>query len=147
MNQSAWRLMVIEDDWIMAELMSRVAEEAGFESKCISSEQAIEGMYDQFTPHVMLLDILMPGCDGFEILEFLNLKKSQTRIVVTSVQGNYREMAQRLAEGLGLPIVASIAKPFAIDRLRHILEVIRGSLETEKDQPVLVHNYQPSTCA
>ncbi len=77
---------------------------------------------------MLVLDVLMPDMDGFEVLNLLHKRNSSTRIIILSGEPFYRPQASRMAEGLELAIVATIRKPFRLDELRQTLEKIKLSL-------------------
>ena len=126
-------LLVIEDDKKIADLVCQVAKEAGFAARMTGKFTEIPSLYDSFLPEVIVLDILMPGMGGFEVLSFLAKRNSPSRVIILSGQPNYRPMALRLAKGLELAIVANIAKPFRIFQLRQILESAKHSLHIKKE--------------
>jgi len=123
-----YRLLVIEDDEHIADLVCRVAEGAEFETRVTCDFTEIPTLYDEFQPHIIVLDIIMPDMDGFEVLNFLHKRNSSTRVVILSGQAAYRPMASKMAEGLELAIVATVAKPFRVAELRQTLERIKLSL-------------------
>ncbi len=63
------RILLIDDDEDIRTLIALVLEEEGYEVLC--AENGINGLHalPSFSPHVILLDIMMPGMDGFEVLE------------------------------------------------------------------------------
>ncbi len=62
-------VMIVEDDDDIRELMRRNVEEAGFEVRCARDGQQALEMLDDVEPGAMLLDLMMPRVDGFEVLE------------------------------------------------------------------------------
>jgi two-component system OmpR family response regulator len=125
---SPYRLLIIEDDKDIVSLVSRVAEEVGFVVCATCDFPDILSSYDIFSPHVIVLDILMPGMDGFEVLNLLYKYNSSARIVILSGESFYRPLASRMAIGFELAIVANIPKPFRLSELRQTLEKIKLSL-------------------
>jgi two-component system OmpR family response regulator len=126
------RLLVIEDDKSIADLICRVATEAGYDVQSTCDYTKIASLYDEFLPQIIVLDIIMPNMDGFEVLKFLHMRNSSSRIVILSGQYDYRSMMERLGSGLNLDIVASVAKPFRLVDLRQTLEKIKYSLPVTK---------------
>jgi two-component system OmpR family response regulator len=122
------RLLIIEDDKKIVELVSRTAQEDGFTVRASCDFAEIPSVFDEFKPDAIILDIIMPGMDGFEILDFLHKRNSSTRIVVLSGRPDYRPMASRMAEGLELAIIETVAKPFRLSELRLALDKIKDSL-------------------
>lgn len=129
-----YRLLVIEDNRSVADLVCRVAQELEFESLAICDFMEIASVYDNFLPDVIVLDILMPDMDGFEVLNFLHQRHSASHIIIMSGQANYHPVALTIAEGLKLPIFATIEKPFRIFDLRQILEKVKSSLLVSQKQ-------------
>ena len=125
---SQYRLLVIEDDQNIADLVCRVATEVDFDVCVTSNFTEIPVLYDEFKPHVIVLDMVMPDMDGFEVLNFLHKRNSSSRIVILSGQADYRPIALKMAEGLELAIIATIAKPFRLADLRQTLAKIKVSL-------------------
>jgi two-component system OmpR family response regulator len=125
---SKHRLLIIEDDQHIANLVCRVAEEMDFDVRTTCDFMEISSLYDEFKPQLVVLDIIMPDMDGFEVLNFLHRRNSSTRVIIVSGQPDYRPMAERMAEGLELAIVATVAKPFRLAEFRKILEDIKHSL-------------------
>jgi CheY-like chemotaxis protein len=125
---TAHRLLVIEDDKDIADLVCLTAEELGFETRAVCDISQLAAVYAQFPPNVIVLDIIMPEMDGFEVLSFLHTQQSRSRIVILSGQGEYRTMASHMGEGLALNVVGNIAKPFRLADLRKVLEQTSTSL-------------------
>lgn len=127
------RLLVLEDEKNIADLVLRVAEEAGYDARAIRYLQEIPTLYEIFVPDVIILDIVMPGMDGFEVLQFLHSLNSESRIIIFSGQDDYRLMASRMAEGMNLPVVATVAKPFRVEMLRQTLIDTKNTLPPRKN--------------
>jgi len=121
---STSRLLVIEDDKNIADLIHHVGVEMGFDVCAACDFAGITSLYDRFVPDVIVLDILMPGMDGFEVLHFLRRRNSTSRVIILSGQPDYRSMAKRMGEGLELTITATVAKPFRITELREVLHAV-----------------------
>lgn len=122
------RILIVEDEKDIADLVYRVSIESDFEVYTTQDCLEIYDLYDRCKPHIVVLDILMPNMDGFEVLNFLHKRNSKSRVVILSGQAHYRPMASRMAEGLALPIDATIAKPFRLNELRSTLKAIRQNL-------------------
>ncbi|WP_221030761.1 response regulator [Actomonas aquatica] len=109
-------LLLVDDDMINREMMSRRLEHMGFDvATAESGEQALEWL-EETAPDLILLDILMPGMNGFETLERIKAKPAWAMIPVIMLT------ALDDAESTGRCIAAGAedyaAKPFNATVLR-----------------------------
>ncbi len=98
----------------MASLLSRALRESGYAVDVVGDgSDAVEresfGGYD-----LMVLDLLLPGIDGFAVCRKLRAAKSATPILMLSARS---EIADRV-HGLDIGADDYMAKPFAIEELR-----------------------------
>ena len=122
------KLMIIEDDEKIADLIRRVAFEIGFDTRIAHNNLSFIPVFEEFKPDILVLDILMPGMDGFEVIQFLHGRGSKVRVIILSGDEYFREMAAKFGDGLGLNIDITLAKPFRIHELRLALQEIQYSL-------------------
>lgn len=122
------KLLTVEDNAQIAELIRKVAIDAGFEARVASKEYQFIPIYDEFDPDVIVLDILMPGMDGFEVLQFLKDRKSRARVIILSGETSFRRMAENMGTVFGIPIEDNISKPFRVPQLRATLQSIYANL-------------------
>lgn len=111
------RLLVVDDDANIREMLDMVLASEGFEVITASHGAAALGMLDRVRPHVILLDMKMPVMDGWEFLrQYRRRPGAKVPVVVlTAAQDDKRRAADVGAD-------AYIAKPFAIDDLIRVLD-------------------------
>jgi DNA-binding response OmpR family regulator len=108
------RILVVEDDPRMASLLSRALRESGYAVDLVGDgsdavEQGSLGEYD-----LIILDILLPGIDGFAVCRALRAAMNAAPILMLSARS---EIADRV-HGLDLGADDYMAKPFAMEELR-----------------------------
>ena len=81
------KIIVVEDDPMLGEIYVKKFSDAGFEMKLVTSGKAVEGEVASYQPEMVLLDIVLPDMDGYEILEALS-KNEATKSVPTYVFSN-----------------------------------------------------------
>jgi DNA-binding response OmpR family regulator len=123
------RILVVEDDPRMASVLSRALRESGYAVDVVADgndavEQASFGNYD-----LMILDILLPGLDGFSVCSALRSGKTTTPILMLSARS---EIADRV-RGLDSGADDYLPKPFAVAELRARVAALlrRRSLPTQ----------------
>lgn len=127
----AERILVIDDSDDSRELIGRFLGKAGYEVMAATGGQ--DGLTKAFAaaPDLILLDIMMPGMDGYEVCETLK-KESRTRdipVIFLSALGESRDKIR----GLEIGGADYITKPFdrgeALARVRSHLKIRRLTKE------------------
>jgi CheY-like chemotaxis protein len=120
------RLLVIDDEAQIARIIVDVAVELGFDVRAASDVAAFKATYEHFSPAAIVMDILMPGEDGIELLKYLASRGCRSRIVILSGGGaEIRRMAKELGEAYRLNVVANLRKPIRIAELREQLIALK----------------------
>lgn len=70
------KIIIVEDDPMLGEIYLKKFTDAGFEVKLVTNGIDVQAEVETFQPQIVLLDIVLPDMDGFEILE--GLSKSDT---------------------------------------------------------------------
>lgn len=65
------KVLIVEDDQFLSELISTKLEKEGFDIAAAGDGEAGLKKAEEFKPEIILLDIMLPGMDGFEVLDKL----------------------------------------------------------------------------
>ncbi|MBR5343996.1 MAG: response regulator transcription factor [Oscillospiraceae bacterium] len=123
------RALVVEDDGNIAQLLRLYLERDGFEVMTSADGSKAEGIFDLFTPDVVLLDIMLPGKDGWQICRDIR-KKSSTPIIMLTAKG---ETSDKI-NGLEMGADDYVTKPFEVKEL--IARIHAVMRRTDADAPV-----------
>lgn len=121
------RLLVVDDEPRIARLVSRVLESRGHdvETAGTGEEALLKASAVDFD--LVVLDLLLPGIDGFTVLRELLAKNSRARVLVLSALGDLEARAQCLQAGA----VDYVAKPFVVADFLTRVEVQLSQAPTE----------------
>jgi DNA-binding response OmpR family regulator len=114
------RILVIEDERQMAGLLRKGLEEEGFAVNVMfDGEQGLEAA-DSFEFDAIILDVMLPRMNGFEIARRLREKRRQTPILMLTA----RDAAPDVVKGLNLGADDYLTKPFSFEVLLARLRAI-----------------------
>ncbi|HEY0754090.1 MAG TPA: response regulator transcription factor [Ktedonobacteraceae bacterium] len=108
----ATRVLLIDDDLQILPLLQRGLAYEGFEVYAAVDGEAGLTSARQQQPHIVLLDIAMPGLDGFEVCRRLRLQEDIAIIMLTA-----RDEVTDKVSALNLGADDYVPKPFAFDEL------------------------------
>jgi CheY-like chemotaxis protein len=119
----AGRLLICDDEPAFGRFVQNVAENLGYEVCVTTDGRAFIEAYKSFKPTMIILDMIMPGMDGNEIVLWLAKQKCTARlIIITGYTPDYAAHAKVLAEYKGLRPVTTLLKPVEVSRLRAVLQ-------------------------
>ena len=127
------RLLVIDDEEDICDTIAEIASARGFDVATITDPAEVSDKLTHFTPDLVMLDLMMPGTDGGELLRLL-VDRVRTAKVCLMSGSDQRVLnsARRLGSAHGLDVVAALEKPIDIAVLRATLDQMSGS---GKSQP------------
>ncbi len=142
---NADRILVIDDDNTVCELVTALARAMGFD--CVATKDAAAFSNVEFPDTALiLLDLMMPGMDGIEVLRLLGERHSRARILLMSgMDKRVLETAEKLAHSLGLRVVGRLQKPFPLTELRGLLSTLAGMdapVKAAATPPISISNEQ-----
>jgi len=118
---SSDRIVLIDDDRVVGEIVSALAKSMDLHCEVTKNSEEFFARIGPDTS-VILLDLVMPGMDGIEILRLLGERGCKARIVLMSgINIRVIETAKKLAQSLGLSVVGHLQKPFPISELQSLL--------------------------
>ena len=120
-----YRILIIDDDTFLLDMYSIKFREQNFEVDIATGgEDALDRLRDGFTPDVILLDLVMPGVDGFEFLEKMDKEKlrGQSLVMVLSNQGEDQDIKRADSLGVaGYVVKASAIPSEVLERVNQLL--------------------------
>ena len=139
------RVMIIDDDAKMLDVMKSQLEALYEVTAFTTGEKALAYLSGAANrPHLILLDIAMPGMDGYEVLGRLKVDEELKKIPVVFLTGMTDEVSE--CRGLEMDVVDYLKKPIAgkvlFVRVQHYLDLYsentnKGSLDEEKIQSLV----------
>jgi two-component system response regulator MtrA len=111
------RILVVDDDASLAEMLSIVLRQEGFDSElCGRGDQAL-GLFHEYRPDLVLLDLMLPGRDGIEVCKQIRAE-SGVPIVMLTAKGDTVDVVVGLESGADDYVVKPFKPKELIARIR-----------------------------
>lgn len=134
------KILIVDDDENIAELISLYLAKECFDTKIVLDGEEALRVFPSYQPHLILLDLMLPGIDGYEVCREIR-KNNSTPIIMLSAKG------ETFDKVLGLELGADdyIIKPFdskeMVARVRAVLRrfnqpVVASLAATTKEEVV-----------
>ena len=124
-SSSPKNILIIEDDVFLSELMAKKLKDSGFKvTKAIDGQEGLEKAA-QTQPNLILLDLILPGMDGFEVLKHLkdNTQTASIPVIILSNLGQREDIERGFDLGAQDYLVKAQFTPDEIvDRVKKPLE-------------------------
>lgn len=106
------RILVVEDDAALARVLRDNLAFEGYDVECVADGTKVPERTREFAPDLVLLDLMLPGRDGFSLFPALR-QRGTTPIIVLTARG---QKADKL-RGLHLGADDYVTKPFDLEEL------------------------------
>jgi two-component system OmpR family response regulator len=130
---SPYRVLVVDDEPNIADVVSMALRFQGFTVETAGSgQEAIAGVAS-FRPHLMVLDVMLPDMEGFEVAQRLGAQRAEVPIVFLTA----RDATEDKIRGLTTGGDDYVTKPFSLEELiARIRAVLRrtGAAEPESSR-------------
>ena len=124
----AKRILVVEDDGNIADLIRIYLEKDGFEVKIAGDGGSAIQMFREYSPDLILLDVMLPVMDGWQVCSMIR-KTDKTPIIMLTA----KEETDDKVHGLELGADDYITKPFEVKELLARIHAVLRRTEGEDE--------------
>ena len=124
------RILIVEDEAAVARQIASALTEAGHDPKAVHDGEAALDEVSNTPFDLIVLDIILPGMDGFDVLRHLRSQHMASRVLMLTARG---EMKERVT-GLQLGADDYLPKPFA---MRELVARVNALGRRYPEEPVL----------
>lgn len=147
------RIVIVDDETYQAELMRDILKKYFSEHEVVSYSEvniAIRNLYDKGAD-ILILDIRMPGMNGFELLSRLSLDEN-TKIIIISAYNDFEYARSALRKG----VCEYLLKPLSKKDMDSLVLLIKKHIETqhmteteslEKNRDIVLEEALEKCCA
>ncbi len=132
-NQNVQRILVVDDESSISELVAASLKFVGFDVRTASSGSQALQIAQEFKPHALILDVMLPDQNGFEVCRQIRSEGQKVGVLFLTAKDSVED---KIA-GLTIGGDDYVTKPFSLEelvaRLRALLRRI-GVTEIESDE-------------
>ena len=111
------RVLVVDDDASLAEMLTIVLRQEGFDSRmCTRGDEALE-LFRDYRPDLVLLDLMLPGKDGIDVCKEIRAE-SGVQIVMLTAKGDTVDVVVGLESGADDYVVKPFKPKELVARIR-----------------------------
>ncbi|KUJ47287.1 MULTISPECIES: response regulator transcription factor [Micromonospora] len=130
-TQTEARLLVVEDDPNILELLSASLRFAGFDVATATSGSAALNAARDHRPDLVVLDVMLPDLDGFEVIRMMREGGTRTPVVFLTA----RDATDDKIRGLTLGGDDYVTKPFSLEELTARIRAVLRRTSTGEQAP------------
>lgn len=126
------KILIVDDDNNIAELISLYLTKECFDTKIVNDGEEALTAFEQYNPNLILLDLMLPGIDGYQVCREVRAK-ANVPIIMLSAKGEIFDKV------LGLELGADdyIMKPFDSKELVARVKAVLRRYQPTKTEEVL----------
>ena len=127
-GQPGARVLVVDDEESITDLVGMALRYEGFQVEVVRSGRDALAAATSFRPHVIVLDVMLPDVDGFEVQRRLAADRVRVPILFLTA----RDQTEAKVHGLTMGADDYVTKPFSVEELvARVHAVLRRSGQSE----------------
>jgi len=115
-------VLIIDDDESIVSLLSLILDSEGYETIAVTDSRQAVARVLATRPAVVLIDLIMPGLDGWVVARHLKAMPETAAIPLIGVTGYTRGVERARGAEHDNPFARLVVKPFDIDEVIHAIE-------------------------
>jgi len=134
-EQNPHRILVVDDEPNIVDVISMALRFQGFEVQSAGTGTEALAAVAHFKPHLMVLDIMLPDMEGFDVAQRLGAQRAQVPIIFLTARDATEDKVRGLTSGGD----DYVTKPFSLEELvARIRTILRRSGQSDAASNVLV---------
>jgi DNA-binding response OmpR family regulator len=129
------RVLVVEDQHDLAELLAHNLKLEGLDVRTVADGREVLGLVRSWAPDLVLLDLMLPGLDGFSVLRGIRATTPDVPVLILSARGEEQDKIR----GFRLDADQYVTKPFSLlELLERVHALLRRGARVSADHDDLI---------
>ena len=126
-------VLIVDDNRDLADVMADAIRGFGYSAKAVYNGEDALRENATFLPDMVLVDIDMPGLNGYETIERMRQKRPAAEIIMVAVTGLTSDEYQLRAYEAGFDLF--VAKPIGAEKLLDLMSLLDPAMASESPTP------------
>lgn len=127
------RILVVEDDAVIASAIGAYLRAAGYEVDSVDDGLKALRRIRYASPDAIVLDLMLPGTDGWQVIESVRADGVEAAVVVVSARVSERDRVHALRMGADDYLCKPFGMPELVARVESALRRTSGGFQTKND--------------
>jgi DNA-binding response OmpR family regulator len=123
------KILLVEDDKGIGDILKDNLQYEGFDVEWCQNVRSVIPTIRDFAPHLVLLDLMLPGGDGLDVCKWLTQGRERLPVIILTARGEQQDKVRGLMAGAD----DYVTKPFSFEelnaRIRALLRRTQGRIE------------------
>lgn len=124
-------ILIVDDTPANVEMLSQILQPDGYEILTATDGESGLRLTRECDPDLVLLDLVLPGMMGIEVLDILKREKPETLVILTTAFGSEETAIQAIRRGVNDYIINK--RPFDADEVRDVVRRARNEAVLRKE--------------
>ncbi|RKY78184.1 hypothetical protein DRQ07_07875 [candidate division KSB1 bacterium] len=114
------RVLIVDDEKVVLDVLERILKRLGCSAEVAHTGEKAMEMFETDVFDLVMLDVLMPGKNGFEIAREMKKIRPDQRIVLVTGMGEHAVNVKNVNNPVQIDEV--LAKPFSFEKIKSLLD-------------------------
>ena len=125
------KILIVDDDENISEILNMYLESSGYTTKIASTGKRAQELFLEYNPNLVLLDVMIPGIDGIDVLKWVR-KQGEVPVIMLTAKGDTFDKVLALELGADDYIVKPFEPKELLARVKAVLR--RYSADNAKSE-------------
>ena len=127
------KILIVDDDENISEILNMYLKSAGYTTRIAGTGKRAQELFLEYSPNLVLLDVMIPGIDGIDVLKWIR-KQGEVPIIMLTAKGDTFDKVLALELGADDYIVKPFEPKELVARVKAVLR--RYSADSIKNESI-----------
>lgn len=147
METPAYKVLFLEDEPTIREVLAEYMLMSGYEVTAVERGDEAIALLEKNSYHIAVLDIMVPGVDGFEVLKYIQENKKETAAIMLTALEDEKTQVKAFNLYADDYVIKPVSPIILLKRMETILRRTYGQQEKDKEKPAGLCLEEEAYCA